>query len=165
MKSITRIALLLMMFLVPVLASAQQTQVQGGMNYGQNTGFPGSYSFQGFQRFSGGTFAGFGMFGGMMPGSMLGVGGTGGFGISGIAITIINIINGALVPLLFAVSFIMFLYGVAKAYILSPGDEEAVKSGHKIILWGLIGFAVMISVWGLVNVVVNTFGLATPFSR
>lgn len=104
--------------------------------------------------FPGGLQGGFGGFGGGFGGI-----GAGGYGIGGIAMTIIFIINSVLVPLLFAISFIVFLYGIAKAYILSPGDEEAVKSGHKIILWGLIGFAVMISVWGLVNVVVATFGL------
>ena len=166
MKSIARIALLSALFLMPVLASAQSRDIQGGMIYGQNTPFPGSFNFQGSQQFSGGTFGGFGMMpGGMLGGGILGGGGMGGFGIGGIAITVINIINGVLVPLLFAVSFIMFLYGIAKAYILSPGDEEAIKSGHKILLWGLIGFAVMLSVWGLVNVVVNTFGLATPFGQ
>lgn len=82
-----------------------------------------------------------------------------GGGIWGVGITILGIINGVLVPVLFAVSFIVFLYGVAKAYIFSNGDEGAVETGHKIILWGLIGFAAMISVWGLVNVAVNTFGL------
>lgn len=76
-----------------------------------------------------------------------------------IADSLIYIINSVLVPVLFAVAFIVFLYGVANAYILHPGDEAAVKKGHKLILWGLIGFAVMISVWGLVNVVVNTFDL------
>jgi hypothetical protein len=80
-----------------------------------------------------------------------------------IANTILFIINNILVPLLFAVSFIVFLYGVASAYIFSHGDPEKVKSGHKSILWGLIGFAVMISVWGLVNVVANTFGLGGQF--
>jgi hypothetical protein len=63
------------------------------------------------------------------------------------------------VPLLFAIAFIVFLYGIANAYILHPGDEAAVKSGHKLILWGVIGFAVMVSLWGLVNVVASTFGL------
>lgn len=71
---------------------------------------------------------------------------------------IIDLINRVLVPVLFGVAFIVFLYGVAKAYIFT-GDEEGVKAGHKLILWGLIGFAVMISIWGLVNIVVNTFGL------
>lgn len=154
MRSVALTVLCSVVLLTPAFSSAQQ--IEGGMNYGQNTPAPGSFNFTGWQQFSGGVF--------MTPGSMFGGGmGAGGFGVGGLAITLINIINGVLVPLLFAVSFIVFLYGIAKAYILSPGDEEAVKSGHKILLWGLIGFAVMVSVWGLVNVVVNTFGLATPF--
>jgi len=91
-----------------------------------------------------------------------GVFGTGsctGSGLSCVASTIINLINVVLVPLLFAIAFIVFLYGIANAYILHPGDEAAVKSGHKLILWGVIGFAVMVSLWGLVNVVASTFGL------
>lgn len=73
---------------------------------------------------------------------------------------ILSIINGVLVPVLFAVAFIVFLYGIAKAYIFSNGDAEAVKAGHKLVLWGIVAFAVMISIWGLVNVVANTFGLS-----
>lgn len=81
-------------------------------------------------------------------------------GICFVANTIIFIINGVLVPVLFSIAFIVFLYGVAQAYIFNGGNEDARKRGHQIILWGLIGFAVMISIWGLVNVVANTFGLA-----
>ena len=47
-----------------------------------------------------------------------------------------------------------------RAYIFSHGDPEKVKEGHQLILWGIIGFVVMISLWGIVNVVANTFGLA-----
>jgi hypothetical protein len=64
--------------------------------------------------------------------------------------TILYVINGVLVPV---------LYGIAQAYIFSHGDPEKVKSGHHTILWGIVAFAVMISIWGLVNVVANTFGL------
>ncbi len=145
MKSFLRTSLICAVFLVPIFASAQLLN-------GPSTG---SFQFTGWQQFSGGTS--------FIPGGGLGVGG-GAFGVGGIAITIINLINFVLVPLLFAVSFIVFLYGVAKSYIFSPGDEAAVKSGHQIILWGLIGFAVMISIWGLVNVVVASFGLAQPFA-
>lgn len=87
--------------------------------------------------------------------------------ISSVADTILYIINGILVPVLFALAFIVFLYGVAKTYIFSVGDESGVKEGHQLILWGIVGFVVMISLWGLVNVVANTFGLggssAPPF--
>jgi hypothetical protein len=80
-------------------------------------------------------------------------------GICGVANTIIYIINGILVPVLFALAFIVFLYGVAKTYIFSAGEAAEVERGHKLILWGIIGFVVMISLWGLVNVVASTFGL------
>jgi hypothetical protein len=73
---------------------------------------------------------------------------------------IINVINGIFVPVLFAIAFIVFLYGIAQAYIFSKGDKTAVEQGHKLVLWGIIAFAIMISVWGLVNVVANTFGLS-----
>jgi hypothetical protein len=72
---------------------------------------------------------------------------------------ILYIINDILVPVIFALAFLMFIYGIAKAYIFSGGSEEAVKKGHSLILWGIIGFVVMLSLWGLVNVVGNTFGL------
>lgn len=74
--------------------------------------------------------------------------------------TILSVINGVFVPVLFAVAFIVFLYGIAKAYIFSNGEPAEVEKGHKLVLWGIVAFAVMISVWGLVNVVANTFGLS-----
>lgn len=79
--------------------------------------------------------------------------------ICDVANTFLYLINGVAVPLLFAIAFIVFLWGIAKAYILSSGEPAEVSKGHKLILWGTIAFAVMISVWGLVNVVASTFGL------
>jgi hypothetical protein len=80
-------------------------------------------------------------------------------GLFGIGSLIINLINTVFVPVLFAIAFIVFLYGVARTYIFSHGEPGEVEEGHKIILWGLIGFFVILSVWGLVNVVATTFGL------
>jgi hypothetical protein len=74
------------------------------------------------------------------------------------------LINSVLIPVLFALAFIVFLYGIAKAYIFSAGDEEGVKKGHKLLLWGVIGFVVIISLWGIVNVVANTFGLSGSYA-
>lgn len=79
--------------------------------------------------------------------------------LGGIFGTIFSIINDFLVPTIFALAFIVFLWGVFKAYILNGGNEDERAKGHQLILWGLIGFAVMVSIWGLVNVVTNTFDL------
>jgi len=69
-------------------------------------------------------------------------------------------INDVLVPVLFSIAFVVFLYGIAKSYILNSGEPAEVQKGHKLMLWGIIAFAIMISIWGLVNVVANTFGLS-----
>lgn len=105
---------------------------------------------------SGGSFLGISFGGGGNSGANMGCSGT----ICTVATTILYLINYVLVPLLFAVSFITFLYGIAKAYIFSYGEAKSVEQGHRLVLWGVIAFAVMISIWGLVNVVANTFGLA-----
>ena len=80
--------------------------------------------------------------------------------ICNLANTILYLINYVAVPVLFALAFIVFLWGIASAYIFSHGDPDKVAEGHKLVLWGIIGFVVMISLWGLVNVVSSTFGLS-----
>ena len=75
--------------------------------------------------------------------------------------SIISIINDDLVPTLFAIAFIVFLWGVVK-YFFIHGDQEAEREkGRWFILWGLIGFVVILSVWGLVTIVGTTLGLPT----
>ncbi len=72
---------------------------------------------------------------------------------------IINIINNIAVPLLFAVAFIVFIFGIFQYFILSRGDEEKQGKARGLMLYGLIGFFLMVSVWGLVNILIGTFSL------
>ena len=71
----------------------------------------------------------------------------------------LTFINTIAVPILIAIAFIVFLWGVAKAYIISGASEEARKQGHQIILWGVIGFVVVFSLWGIVNLALSIFGV------
>lgn len=71
---------------------------------------------------------------------------------------IIDMINRTLVPLIFTIAFIVFIWGVYQFFIGSNGNEEKRKEGRSFILYGFIGFFVMISVWGIVNLLVGTFG-------
>lgn len=73
---------------------------------------------------------------------------------------IIGVINGIIVPILFAVAFLFFLYGVIKYFFLNSDSEADRTKGRNFVLWGVIGFAVILSVWGLVNLVLNTFMLS-----
>jgi len=67
-------------------------------------------------------------------------------------------ILGLVVPLLFGLALIFFLWGLAK-FILSAGDASAQKEGRDIMIWGIIALFVMVAVWGLVRVLQTTFSL------
>ena len=71
----------------------------------------------------------------------------------------LNQTGGALntiIVFLFLVATVMFLFGVLR-YITAGGDEEKVKEGRNMILYGIIGLAVMIALWAFVNVGINFF--------
>ena len=82
------------------------------------------------------------------------------FYLQGYANSIVGIINGLLVPVLMAVAFIVFLWGVYSYFILGSDNEEKRITGRQFVLWSIIGFAIIFSVWGLVGIVGSTFGLA-----
>jgi len=79
--------------------------------------------------------------------------------ISDVGSFIINTINNVLVPVIFSVAFIVFLWGAFDVFILGANSEETKTKGKNLMLWGLIGFFVMVSVWGLVNILTGTAGL------
>ncbi|MES3032100.1 MAG: pilin [Patescibacteria group bacterium] len=63
----------------------------------------------------------------------------------------------AILPVLVALGVVYFVWGVI-SYVVG-GDEEAKKKGREKIIYGIIGLAVILSVWGLVRILTNTFGL------
>ena len=73
--------------------------------------------------------------------------------------SLITFINGSLVPLVFAIAFIVFLYGVFRYFVLGGANEEKRKEGRQLIIYSVVGFAVMIVIWGLVNLIIGTLGL------
>jgi len=82
--------------------------------------------------------------------------------ISDVGSFIINIINNVAVPVLFAIAFIVFLWGAFETFIVGASKGGAQESGKNLMLWGLIGFFVMVSVWGLVNILTGTVTFGNP---
>lgn len=65
---------------------------------------------------------------------------------------------GTATPIIVALALLYFFWGLAR-YILNSGDEEKKAEGRNIMIWGIIALFVMISVWGLVNILANTFSV------
>ncbi len=58
-------------------------------------------------------------------------------------------------------ALIYFIYGVAK-YIMNAGDPEAQKEARSVMIWGIVALFVIVSVWGLITVLQNTFVGGAP---
>ncbi len=69
---------------------------------------------------------------------------------------IVDFINSYLIPLIFALAFIVFLWGVFQYFIAGGANEEQRDKGKQLVMWGIIGFVVMMCLWGIVNLLVET---------
>ena len=58
--------------------------------------------------------------------------------------------------LLIGFAVLCFVYYVIK-YFIQPNDKRS--EAGQYVLYSLIGFFAIVSLWGMVNILVNTFGL------
>lgn len=69
-----------------------------------------------------------------------------------------------LIPFAVLVATLIFLWGVVR-YITAGGDEERVKEARNLIFWGVVFLAVMIGLWGFVNIVLTfVFTTSAPIA-
>jgi len=71
--------------------------------------------------------------------------------------TVGNILN-LLIPIVITLAVIYFFWGVAK-YILNADNEEKKAEGRSIMIYGIIALFVIVSVWGLIGLLGNTFNV------
>ena len=68
-----------------------------------------------------------------------------------------QIIN-PLIIFLFALALAYFLYG-AFEFIANGANDEKKTSGKSHMLWGVIGFTIMIGVWFILGVIMRTLNI------
>src|SRR3989339_1315506 len=104
-----------------------------------------------------GTTRYYGGYGGVGSG-----GGYGGGSLWNLFFIVMDFLSQAVI-ILISLAVVFFLYGILK-YISRGDDEESQKKGKNIMIFGIIGLFVMISFWGIVNILINTFELdTTPY--
>jgi hypothetical protein len=76
------------------------------------------------------------------------------FGQAGeLATNLSSFITNTLIPLLFTAALLFFLWGVFYYLILGGGDTEKQEQGKQMMLYAIGGFVVMVSIWGIVNLI------------
>ncbi len=70
--------------------------------------------------------------------------------------TKLSSIGNVVVYLLVALAVIFIVWNTVIYVIKGSGEEGRSKAGMNI-LWGIVGLFVIVSIWGLVNILTNTF--------
>lgn len=74
--------------------------------------------------------------------------------------TLINIfidIFKTLLPFLAALAFFVFLIGVAR-YIKSSGSEKDTKDSKNLLIWGIVGMFILVTIWGIISFIKSELG-------
>ena len=70
-----------------------------------------------------------------------------------------RLIINPLITLLFALALVYFLYGMVE-FMFNQTNEEKKTSGKSHMLWGIIGLTIMMGVWAILGIILNTFGIS-----
>ncbi len=78
-------------------------------------------------------------------------------GVRAMVVAIIDII-GQLRAVAVGLALLFFFWGIAK-FIRAAGDEEEIKAGKRLMIWGVVALFVMVSVGGLIMFLQNQLGV------
>ena len=70
---------------------------------------------------------------------------------------ILQIIN-PLIPVLIGIGLIVFFWGIIQ-FVLNADSEEKRATGKQHMIWGIIGMFIMVSVWGIIYLLLDFFGV------
>ncbi len=79
--------------------------------------------------------------------------------------TILGDIYGAfdtyIIPFLITIAFIAFLINIIRYFIWKSDSEDGRESARRYLIWSLIGFVIIVAMWGIINLIILFFGFGT----
>jgi len=73
---------------------------------------------------------------------------------------ITTFINNTLVPLVFGIALLVFIWGMFRFFIWKGHEEDGQKEGKNLMIYAIVGFVLMVSIWGIVNLISNGLGFS-----
>lgn len=65
-----------------------------------------------------------------------------------------------LIPFLAVVALLAFLLGVGR-FIKAAGNEKELKDSKNLLIWGVAGLFILVTIWGIVAFLQSEFGFGT----
>jgi hypothetical protein len=80
-------------------------------------------------------------------------------GLTGLIDDAFGIVTSTLIPLAFTLCLFYFFWGVAKYIRTGAGSEKASEEGKRVMIWGVVGLFVAVSVWGIISFIRSELGV------
>lgn len=71
---------------------------------------------------------------------------------------ITTFINNTLIPLVFAIALLVFIWGMFRLFIHKNAEEA--EQGKQLAVYAIVAFVLMVSIWGIVNLIAGGLGFS-----
>ncbi len=71
---------------------------------------------------------------------------------------ITTFINNTLIPLVFGIALLVFVWGMFKFFIYNTEEEK--EKGKDLAIYAVVAFVLMVSIWGIVNLIAGGLGFS-----
>lgn len=71
----------------------------------------------------------------------------------------IDVISNILLPLLFALALLFFVWNAFRFFILGSHEQDARDNAKRLAIYGIAAFVLLVSIWGIVNLLLSSLGL------
>ncbi len=64
-----------------------------------------------------------------------------------------------LIPFILGIGFLVFVWGMFQFFIVGGANDDAKEKGKSLMIWAIVGFVMILILWGIVNLIVDSIGL------
>lgn len=73
---------------------------------------------------------------------------------------ITTFINNTLIPLIFTIALLVFIWGMYESFIQGGKNPDKQKEGRQLMIYAVVAFVLMVSIWGIVNALASGLGFS-----
>ena len=70
-------------------------------------------------------------------------------------------INNIIIPLLFGLALLFFIWNVFRFFILGNKSEPDQENAKKLAIYSIAAFVLLVSIWGIVNLLISGLNLGS----
>lgn len=79
--------------------------------------------------------------------------------IQGLFSNIIEVLGTVIVPFLWGIAFLMFVWNAVRYFVFEGHSEEGREKAKSLMIWGVSAFVFITIFWGIVSMLVTSTGL------